>query len=236
MDTERLVTADYKGRKLILARVDMAHEIFKQTGAHQEYVEAFFNAFEYPKLAWLHQIGKSQFSSASATLLSLGESDPRLGPVKFLLSMGKLCELVELDDNDDTDLREVDEGIRVYDELLELVDVQQKLRKDLMETISDADMSLALSVADVGAQNEDILAKAAAITERVTTRLKSDGFSESITLFKRLAGNLIGDKRLGVEDTLDMLGLKDNTQQTGLLVGLHLVYETRVCQKFSEKR
>lgn len=210
--------------------VDKAHEVFKQTGAHQEYVENFFSNFDYPNLAWLHQMGKSQFSAASTTLIAQGESDNRLGPVKFLLSMGKLCELVELNGSDENDVREMDEDVRAYDELLELVDVQQKLRKDLMETIANADVSLALSVADVGSQNEDILAKAAAITEQVTTRLRAGGFVETTTLFKRLVGNIIGDKRLGVEDTLDILGLKDNIQQTGFSVGLHLVYETRVRQ------
>ncbi|KIM24888.1 hypothetical protein M408DRAFT_331557 [Serendipita vermifera MAFF 305830] len=205
----------------------MAHEVFKQTGAHVEYVEAFFSTFDYPNLAWLHQIGKSQFSTASSTLLSLGQSDNRLGPVKFLLSMGKLSELAELDDNEEDDMHQIEEDVRAYDELLDLIDVQQKLRKDLLETITDADISLALSVADVGSKNEDLLAKAAAITERVTTRLAAGGFVEHITLFKRLVANIIGDKRLGVEDTLDMLGFKDDALQNGFSVGLHLVYETQ---------
>ena len=217
----------------------MAHEIFQQSGSHMDYVDAFFAAYNYPNLAWIHQLGKSQFSTASATLLDLAQSDTRLGPTKFLLSMGKLCELVELEgagDDDDSYVRDMDEDLRMYDELLDLVDVQQKLRKDLLETIADVNMSFAASVADLGAPNEEILTKATAITECVTKRLKQDGFTETITLFKRLVGNLIGDKRLGVEDTLDILGLKDSAQlgQTGFSVGLHLVSETRVsgCRLF----
>lgn len=205
----------------------MAQEIFRQSGSHVEYVEAFFATFDYPNLAWIHQLGKSQFSAAGNTLLDLAQSDTRLGPVKFLLSMGKLCELVEIDSGAGTG--DGDESlVREYDELLDLVDVQQKLRKDLLETIEGADISFAASIADVGSQNEDILTKASAITERITTRLKQDDFVETILLFKRLVGNLVGDKRLGIEDTLDMLGLKDNVQQPGFSVGLHLVYESRV--------
>jgi nuclear pore complex protein Nup133 len=205
----------------------MAHEIFRQSGSHVDYVEAFFAAYDYPDLAWIYQLGKGRFGAAGNMLLDLAQSDTRLGPVKFLLSMGKLCELTEVDaagGNGDGD----ESLVREYDELLDLVDVQQKLRKDLLETIEGVNISFSASIADVGSQNEDLLTKASAITERVTTRLKQDGFVETITLFKRLVGNLVGDKRLGIEDTLDILGLKDNAQQAGFSVGLHLVYESRV--------
>lgn len=212
---------------------DMAHEIFKQSGQQLEYVDAFFATYEYPSLAWLHQIGKKQFTAASTTLLNLAQADTRLGPAKFLLSMGKLCELVELENSED--VREMEAEVQVYDELMDLVDVQQKLLKDLMETLFQADASFAIT--EPSSQNAEILAKASAITEQVTTRLASTGRSESVRLFKRLVANLIGDKRLGVEDTLDILALKDNMFHVGdYAVGLQLIYEAKVCDKRPEHR
>jgi hypothetical protein len=53
---------------------------------------------------------------------------------------------------------------------------------------------------------------------------------ESALLFKRLVANLIGDQRLGVEDTLDLLALKDNASDVGdYAIGLHLIYEAKAC-------
>jgi nuclear pore complex protein Nup133 len=202
----------------------MAHEIFKQSDQQLDYVDAFFTTYEYPSLSWLHQIGKKQFTAASTTLLNLAQSETRLGPAKFMLSMGKLCELVELENSED--VREMEAEIQVYDELLDLVDVQQKLRKDLMETVSQVDISF--SITDEESQNAYILARASAITEHTTTRLTTTGRSESAILFKRLVANLIGDQRLGVEDTLDLLALKDDASDIGdYAVGLHLIYEAK---------
>jgi hypothetical protein len=205
----------------------MAQEIFKQDASHADYVEAFFSTFDYPNLAWLHYIGKQQFTPASSALLSLAQSETRLGPAKFMLSMGKLCELIEAENAED--VGELDEEVRAYDELLDLVDVQRKQLKDLLDTIMETDLTAALSIADVGSKHQDILAKCSAITERSATRLIHERNQEGVTLFKRIVGNLIGDKRLGVEDTVDLLTLKDpNPDVSNFAIGIQLIYEAKV--------
>ncbi|CCA67372.1 hypothetical protein PIIN_01203 [Serendipita indica DSM 11827] len=203
-----------------------AGEIFKETGKNADYVEAFFATYEYPGLSWLHLLGKQEFTAASTTLLTISQSEPRLGPSKFLLSLGKLCELVEFQDAETS--QDIEEPIRMYDELLDLVDVQQKLRNDLLRTISDFDPTVDIPISEVGSKNVEVLSKAVAITERVTTRLSKWGRRESIELFKRLVGNLVGERRISLDDTLDLIGLGDvRPESIGHAVGLHLIYESR---------
>lgn len=205
----------------------MAYEIFKQSDIHGNYVEAFFSHFDNPTLGWLHQIGKRQFTAASATLQSLSQAETRLGAAKFLLSMGKLCELVELKET--KDIREMDEEIQGYDEMLDLLDVQQKLRDDLLQSIAQEGSSLELD-----SENAEILARASIITQQFTARLQDSGRSESSLLFKRLVANLIGDIRLGVEDTVDILSLKDNLLDArDYAVAVHLIYDAKVRAFFS---
>lgn len=219
----------------------MAREIFKQSGPQLDYVEAFFTTFDYPRLSWLHLISKKQFTAASSTFLNLARSEPALDPAKFMLSMGKLCELVEIDragggvggsvslSREGNTSADVDEDIKVYDESLDLVDVQLKLRKDLLELISDVDITSSLQIADVGAKNEEILAKAHAIAERAATKLIAAGRMGLVSLFKRLVGNLVAGRRLGVEETMDVLTLKDNSfDLVDFTVALHLIYESQV--------
>jgi hypothetical protein len=144
-----------------------------------------------------------------------------------MLSMGKLCELIEVENAED--VSELDEEVRAYDELLDLVDVQRKQLKDLLDTIMETDLTAALSIADVGSKHQDILAKCSAITERSATRLIHERNQEGLTLFKRIVGNLIGDKRLGVEDTVDLLTLKDpNPDVSNFAIGIQLIYEAKV--------
>ena len=210
-----------------LTLVGLAHEIFKEIRKSTEYVEAFFAAYDYPGLSWLHLLGKEEFTSTSLALLTISQAEARLGPSKFLLSLGKLCELVELQDADTS--QDIEEPIRVYDELLDLVDVQQKLRNDLLRTISGFDATLDIPISEVGSKNVEVLSKAVAITERVTTRLAQWERSESIELFKRLTGNLVGERRISLDDTLDLIGLGDvRPESVGHAVGLHLIYESRV--------
>jgi nuclear pore complex protein Nup133 len=223
----------------------MAREIFKQNGIQLDYVEAFFTTFDYPRLNWLHLISKNQFTAASPILLNLGRAEPELDQAKFMLSMGKLCELVEHERtvgraqaqaeaaglSADID---ADEEIQTYDENLELVDVQLKLRNDLLAIIRDVDVAGTIQVADVGSKNEEVLAKARAITERATTQLVAGGRTGLANLFKRLVGNLIAGRRLGVEETMDALTLQDNTSSVGnFTVAMHLIYQSKVCSHSS---
>ncbi|KAG8825218.1 hypothetical protein FRC19_011894 [Serendipita sp. 401] len=204
----------------------MASEIFKEPTQKQAIVDKFFSTYDYPQLAWLHMIGKGQFTAASSALLSLAETEARLGDAKFLLSVGKLCEMVDLGDTEDD--QNVDEPIAVYDELLDLVDVQQKLRQDLLEAIEGFDITRDVPVADVGSANLEVVAKASLIVERIASKLKATERKTSSMLLQKLVGNLIGDKRLTIEDTLDIIGLKDNnTLAANYGVALHLIYEAK---------
>lgn len=214
----------------------MAREIFRQDGAQIHYVEAFFATFDYPRLNWLHLISKKQFTAASSTLLGLGRTEPQLDQTKFMLSMGKLCELVEHNraasrtlPHSESAGADADEEIQNYDENLELVDVQLKLRDDLLAMISDVDIAGTIQLEDVGGKNEEILVKARAITERATTQLAAGGRTGLEALFKRLVGNLIAGRRLGVEETMDVQTLQDNTfSVSNFTVAMHLIYQSKV--------
>ncbi|KAG8813545.1 hypothetical protein FRC17_001500 [Serendipita sp. 399] len=205
---------------------NMASEIFKEPAQKQDIVDEFFSTSDYPQLSWLHMLGKKQFAAASSALLTLAETEARLADAKFLLSVGKLCEMVDLGDTEED--QDIDEPIAVYDELLDLVDVQQKLRLDLLEVIDDFDVTRDVPVADVGSANVETVAKASLIVERIASNLKAGERKASATLLQKLVGNLIGDKRLTIEDTLDVIGLKDNNSQAANYgVALHLIYEAK---------
>ncbi|KAH7910183.1 hypothetical protein BJ138DRAFT_1127105, partial [Hygrophoropsis aurantiaca] len=164
----------------------------------QTYMDKFFadHADEYGAISWLHHLGRGRHGAASAALLKESSGAGEVAVRHFMLSVGKLAQLAQLQESGAVDEIALD----AFHDGLDFVSVQEKLAEEMR------------AVPVRGRQGLDAQVEAIA-------KAKAAGLAEMrglLMLFKTLVRDLLQGKTLQVEDVVDLLTLKDNAEGEGV--------------------
>ncbi|KII88453.1 hypothetical protein PLICRDRAFT_110437 [Plicaturopsis crispa FD-325 SS-3] len=181
--------------------------MFAQEDAYGEYMDKFFDQHPHPSISWIHDLGKGRHGAASETLLIQAQGAKDLASKHLMLSIGKLANLAQLHETEAS----VDQSVLdAFHDDLDFVSVHHVLLEELKAPLSSVRGKQSLD------SQVDIIAKAKA------KRLLQH--KELLNVFKNLVRDLLQGKVLSIEDTADVLSLKDNTDNVDdYVTALHLI-------------
>ncbi|KAH7921734.1 hypothetical protein BV22DRAFT_1095926 [Leucogyrophana mollusca] len=180
--------------------------LFAQEDTHAAYMDKFFAEHPHPAISWIHDLGRGRQGAASVALLGESKHAAEIDVKHFMLSIGKLSQLAQLQESGS-----VDEGVlEAFHDDLDFVSVQEKLLEEMKKVL----------VSVRGRQGLDgqveAIAKAKAGKLRATEGL--------LGVFKTLVRQVLQGKTLSVEDAVDLLTLKDNEESVeDYATALHLL-------------
>ncbi|KAH7889197.1 hypothetical protein F5I97DRAFT_483446 [Phlebopus sp. FC_14] len=165
---------------------------------------------EYNAIAWVNDMGRRRFGEASGRLLREAKGAGEVGVRHFMLSLGKLAHLSQLQED-----RSVDEAtLDAFHDGLDFIAVQEKLLKDFQEALASVR----------GKQKQSMDAQLDAIVRTKATRLRESERKGLIQIFKDHVRKVLQGKMLTVEDVVDILTLKDNGESIeDYATALHLL-------------
>lgn len=164
--------------------------MFSQEAEQSAFIDTFFDKKPNPGISWLHDVSKEQFGDAAAALLAESKRANNLQAKHLMLSIGKLSQLADHNPNESV--------LDAFHSGLDFVSVHDALISGFRSALEGVRGRHSLdSQADI-----IIRAKAPGVTQ---TR----GFAYC---FKDLLKQLLQGKALSIEDAVDLLTLKDNSE------------------------
>jgi len=180
--------------------------LFSQREAYADYLDRFFLKHNLPYVSWIHDLEKERFHSTAETLLAESEDAGELVAKELMLSIGKLAQLAQMQEDTSVDESMLD----AFHDGLDFVSVHESLAEELKSALVSVrgKQSLDRQVETI------LLQKASVIMDKKVFPL----------IFKQLARYLLQGKALSVEDMADVLSLKDNDTTIGdYATALHLL-------------
>ncbi|CDZ97230.1 Nuclear pore complex, Nup133 component (sc Nup133) [Phaffia rhodozyma] len=173
--------------------------LLTQDEIYNELVTKFLDSTENSRIAWLHDLSIKRYDYASHSLLKESESEPKLVNKQLMLSLSKLCQVVNLSQGGTTseDARKVLDGL---DDRLDLISVHERLR-DLFQQALKESGKYSSTVED----NVEVVTAILAPNLTPLPALRA--------LFVRLGRDLLLGKTLQPEDLIDLLTLKANQNE-----------------------
>ncbi|KAG9226276.1 hypothetical protein CCMSSC00406_0003155 [Pleurotus cornucopiae] len=166
--------------------------MFAQEDLYSIYFDRFFASNPHPSISWLHDLGKGRYESTAQTLLEEANRSTNLPSKQFLLSVGKLSELVHLQEqrlSADTGL------LDAFHDGLDFVSVHEALISEFKSVLPTR-----------GKQSLD--SQVDTILQKKGRRLSS--FPALSLLVKQFIRELLQGKALSMENVADVLSLQDN--------------------------
>ncbi|KAJ7905514.1 Non-repetitive/WGA-negative nucleoporin C-terminal-domain-containing protein [Mycena olivaceomarginata] len=181
--------------------------MFSQDDVQSAYMDKFFAAHPDPSISWIHDLGQRRYEAAADALLSESEAAPRLNTKHLMLSIGKLAHLAHVQETGEI---AEDYVLDNFHNDLDFVSVHQALLDEFKPVLDSLR----------GRQSLD--AQIDVIVKREASRLTDQ---KALTLiFKDLVRQLLQGNALSMEDTVDVLTLKDNTTSVeDYTTALHLL-------------
>ncbi|KAJ4487908.1 hypothetical protein J3R30DRAFT_3654300 [Lentinula aciculospora] len=177
--------------------------MFAQSEGYSTYLDRFFEQNPTPSISWLHDLGKKRYYEAADALLNEAQQTVNLEVKHLELSIGKLANLAHLRKT---------EGIRddAFHDALDVVSVHEALLDAFNAVVANMRGRRSLDT-----QVDTIIKeKASLLPEK----------RELTYIFKKLVKDLLQGKSLSIEDTVDVLTLKDNFESVGdYATALHLL-------------
>ncbi|KAJ3847514.1 hypothetical protein EV368DRAFT_76646 [Lentinula lateritia] len=181
--------------------------MFSQDEAYGAYMDRFFERNPTTSISWLHDLGKKRHREAAEALLIEAQQTVNLEVKHLELSIGKLANLAYLRKTEGT----ADDGLYdAFHDALDVVSVHKALLDEFTAVVANMRGRRSLDT------QVDILIqeKASLLTE----------MPELTNIFKNLVKDLLQGKSLSIEDTVDVLTLKDNFDSVGdYTTALHLL-------------
>ncbi|EIN07336.1 hypothetical protein PUNSTDRAFT_71669 [Punctularia strigosozonata HHB-11173 SS5] len=178
--------------------------VSEQYGQH---IDRFFEEHPHRSIAWIHDLGTRNYAPASLALLAEAQSATDLESKELLLSIGKLSHLAQLHEAEGS----IDEPtLNAFHDQLDLVSVHEVLLRDLKTAL-------------VGLRGKQSLeAQVQAIASKHASKLSEK--KALLQVFKQLVRQLLQGRVLSIEDIVDVLTLKDNTDSVDdYATALHLL-------------
>ncbi|KAJ3934928.1 MAG: hypothetical protein NXY57DRAFT_593318 [Lentinula lateritia] len=181
--------------------------MFSQDEAYSAYMDKFFEKNPTTSISWLHDLGKKRHREAAEALLIEAQQTVNLEVKHLELSIGKLANLAYLRKTEGT----ADVGLYdAFHDALDVVSVHKALLDEFTAVVANMRGRRSLDT------QVDILIqeKASLLSEK----------PELTNIFKNLVKDLLQGKSLSIEDTVDVLTLKDNFDSVGdYATALHLL-------------
>lgn len=181
--------------------------MFSQDDVQGAYMDRFFATHPDPSISWVHYLGQRRYGEAAQALLSESEVATQLNTKHLMLSIGKLAHLVQLQGTTEgADDRVLDS----FHDDLDFVSVHQALLdefKPVLESLRG---------------RQSLESQIDAIVKSEASRLTDH--RALMLIFKDLVRQLLQGNALSMEDTVDVLTLKDNvTSLEDYTTALHLL-------------
>ena len=157
-----------------------------------------------PSIVWINDLENRRYEKTAGTLLKESKEVGNLDVKHFMLSLGKLSHLAQISESGKEAAArpsEADQGVldEFHDDL-DFVSVHERLIAEFEECLTTTK------------SRKSTDAKIAAVLKAKASRLEKSGSKALIAIFKSLSKDLLAAKVLSVEDTVDLLTLKDNEE------------------------
>ncbi|KAF9476583.1 methyltransferase type 11 [Pholiota conissans] len=171
------------------------------------YIDAYFRQHPNIAISWIRDLGKSGHGSAASVLLQDAQIATDLEAKHLMLSIGKLSHLVQIhDSNASTD----DPILNAFHDGLDFVSVLEGLLEEFRSVLIHTRSRQSLD----GQCDTIVKAKGG----------KFEGKPAFLHMFKDILRQLLQGKALSVEDAVELLTLKDNSQTVeDFATSLHLL-------------
>jgi len=168
--------------------------MFDQESPGAAYLDVFFRERPVNSISWINDIGKSRFGSAASTLLQDAGQAINLEAKHLMLSIGKLSLLAQTQETNVTD----DTTFDAFHNELDVVSVHEGLVQELRSVLVTVRTRQSID----GQVDTIFNAKGSSLAGRTA-------FTH---IFKDLLRQLLQGKALSIEDLVELLTLKDNTE------------------------
>lgn len=185
--------------------------LFAQGGHnYEQYLGNFFEKNPHPTISWLYKLGKGEPNPASLDLLGGSKQAKDLETKHLMLSIGKLSYLAQLSQSG---VQPVETVLDAFHDGLDIVSVQEALFVEFTSITRELRGKQSLE-----AQIDAVVkARATKLTDRKAL----------LQTFRNLVRNTLQKRALSVEDMIDGLTLKDNTESVeDYATALHLLART----------
>ncbi|KAJ7940617.1 Non-repetitive/WGA-negative nucleoporin C-terminal-domain-containing protein [Mycena leptocephala] len=181
--------------------------MFSQDDVQSAYMDKFFAAHPDASISWIHDLGQRRYEAAADALLSESETVTQLNTKHLMLSIGKLAHLAHVQETGEI---ADDYMLDNFHNDLDFVSVHQALLDEFKPVLDSLRGRQSLEV------------QIDAIVKSEASRL-SDQKALAL-IFKDLVRQLLQGNALSMEDTVDILTLKDNTTSVeDYTTALHLL-------------
>ncbi|KAG1753426.1 hypothetical protein EDB19DRAFT_1892754 [Suillus lakei] len=161
-------------------------------------------------VAWLRDIGQGRWSVAGTRLFREAKGAGDVGVKHFMLSVGKLAHLAQMQEGGDMDEAVLD----AFHDSLDFISVQEKMLDEFREAASTLR----------GKQKQSLDAQVDAVIRAKGTRLRANRRHGLLGILKIFVRQVLQGKALSVEDTVDVLTLQDNAEGVeNYATALHLL-------------
>ncbi|KAJ7452358.1 hypothetical protein B0H11DRAFT_1742097 [Mycena galericulata] len=181
--------------------------MFSQDDVQSSYLDKFFTAHPDSSISWIHDLGQRRYEAAAAALLSESKDATQLSTKHLMLSIGKLAHLAQVQET----VEPADDYVLdSFHDDLDFVSVHQALLDEFKPVL------------DSLRGRQSLEAQIDAIVRSEASNLSDQ---KALTLvFKDLVRQLLQGNTLSMEDTVDVLTLKDNTTSVeDYTTALHLL-------------
>lgn len=161
-------------------------------------------------VAWLRDLGQGRWSVAGTRLFREAKGAGDVGVKHFMLSVGKLAHLAQMQEAGDAD----DAVLDAFHDSLDFISVQEKILQEFREAVSSLR----------GKQKQSLDAQVDAVIRAKGTRLKGDRRHGLLGIMKIFVRQVLQGKALSLEDAADVLTLQDNAESVeNYATALHLL-------------
>ncbi|KAF9564613.1 hypothetical protein CPC08DRAFT_684782 [Agrocybe pediades] len=180
--------------------------MFDQQAPGASYLDFFFNDHPDNSISWINDLGKSRHSPAASALLADATNAKNLEAKHLMLSIGKLSYLAAVQETNVAD----DSMLDAFHNGLDFVSVHEELTSELRSALHSV-----RSRQSIEAQLDTI------ISQKCEGLTGKPGFNH---IFRDITRQLLQGKALEIEDMVEVLTLKDNTQSVeDFVTSLHLL-------------
>lgn len=161
-------------------------------------------------VAWLRDLGQGRWSVAGTRLLREANGAADVGVKHFMLSVGKLAHLAQMQEGGDADEAVLD----AFHDSLDFISVQERMAQEFREAASSLR----------GKQKQSLDAQVDAVIRAKGTRLRAERRHGLLGIMKIFARQVLQGKALSLEDAVDVLTLQDNVEGAeNYATALHLL-------------
>ncbi|KAG2078254.1 hypothetical protein BDR04DRAFT_1088016 [Suillus decipiens] len=161
-------------------------------------------------VAWLRDLGQGRWNVAGTRLFREAKGAGDVSVRHFILSVGKLAHLAQMQEGGDPDEAMLD----AFHDSLDFISVQEKMLQEYREAASSLR----------GKQKQSLDAQVDVVIRAKGTRLKAEQRHGLLGIMKIFVRQVLQGKALSLEDAVDVLTLQDNEEGTeNYATALHLL-------------